>query len=249
MQSRILAGLCAALTMLAFTLAWNADASSGIKSDSKVKAKAVVGKAGADGKQTLTITLEIEKGWYIYANPVGDEDFEPNKTRVTVKAKDKVELDNKCCHFTPHVQMLRTTQTLVVKNSDPIAHNSNLQGFTNPGANPLIPAMKDVELTFPAEESLPITASCKIHSWMKGYVVIRSNPYMAVSDAKGNFTIKDLPAGKDLEFQLWQEKAGYLKNVSFKKGKADSKGRFKIKLTAGDTDLGDMKVPAADFSK
>ncbi len=60
-------------------------------SESKVKATAEATKAGNDGKQTVTITLEIMKGWHIYANPVGDDDFEVNKTSVVIHAKDKVE--------------------------------------------------------------------------------------------------------------------------------------------------------------
>jgi DsbC/DsbD-like thiol-disulfide interchange protein len=63
---------------------------AGEKSDSKVKATAKGSKVGADGKQTVTITIDIDKDWYIYANPVKAEDFEDNKTRVTFKAKDKV---------------------------------------------------------------------------------------------------------------------------------------------------------------
>jgi DsbC/DsbD-like thiol-disulfide interchange protein len=64
---------------------------AGEKSDAKVKATAKASKLGADGKQTVTITIDIEKDWYIYANPVKSEDFEDNKTRVTIKAKDKVD--------------------------------------------------------------------------------------------------------------------------------------------------------------
>ncbi len=68
-------------------------APAGEKSDSKIKATAKVSKLGADGKQTVTITIDIDKDWYIYANPVGAEDFEDNKTRVTIKAKDKVDVN------------------------------------------------------------------------------------------------------------------------------------------------------------
>lgn len=55
------------------------------KSDSKVKATAVAGKLDATGKQVITLTLDIEKGWHLYANPVGNEDFAGNKTEVVVK--------------------------------------------------------------------------------------------------------------------------------------------------------------------
>jgi uncharacterized protein len=64
---------------------------AGEKSDAKVKATAKASKLGADGKQTVTITIDIDKDWYIYANPVKSEDFEDNKTRVTIKAKEKVD--------------------------------------------------------------------------------------------------------------------------------------------------------------
>ena len=64
---------------------------AGEKSDAKVKVTAKASKIGADGKQTVTFTIDIEKDWYIYANPVGDELFDDNKTRVTIKAKEKVD--------------------------------------------------------------------------------------------------------------------------------------------------------------
>src|SRR5215468_9253111 len=78
-----------ALAVLALVLPVHA---AGEKSDSKVKATA---KASAikDGKQTVTITIDIEKDWYIYANPVKAEDFEDNKTRVMIKAKEKIDAD------------------------------------------------------------------------------------------------------------------------------------------------------------
>ena len=46
---------------------------------------------------------------------------------------------------------------------------------------------------------------CNIHPWMGAYIVARKDPYAAVSDKDGKFEIKDLPAGKELEFRLWQE--------------------------------------------
>ena len=54
-------------------------------------------------------------------------------------ASDKVTLDNKDCHFVPHVVGVRVGQTLELKNSDPVAHNSNIQGNLLK-SNPLIPS-------------------------------------------------------------------------------------------------------------
>lgn len=39
----------------------------------------------ADGKQTVTVTLDIDKGWRILANPVGKERFESWRTVVSLK--------------------------------------------------------------------------------------------------------------------------------------------------------------------
>ena len=87
-----LALLSIALIALGFIgLAFTLRVEAGEKSDSKVKVTATAGKLGADGKQTIAVTIAIEKGWYIYANPVQSEDFEDNRTTVSIKAKGKVE--------------------------------------------------------------------------------------------------------------------------------------------------------------
>ena len=61
------------------------------KSDAVVKAAAKADKPDADGKQTVTLTLDIEKPWHLYANPVGNEDLAEARTVVSFSAKDKIE--------------------------------------------------------------------------------------------------------------------------------------------------------------
>jgi hypothetical protein len=165
-------------------------------------------------------------------------------------ANDKVVMDNKNCRFEPHVAILRNSQTLELHNSDPVSHNTNVNALINVPFNQIVAAGGDpIIRQFPSEEGQPVKVGCNIHPWMGGWIVMRKDPYAAVSDSTGTFTIKDLPAGKELEFLLWQEAAGYLKNATFKGGKTDTKGRFKIKLTPGIKDLGDIKVPASVFKK
>jgi hypothetical protein len=62
------------------------------KSDSKVKITTKADKAGADGKQVVTLTLTIENGWHLYANPVGNEDFADNQTVVATVPKSRHEI-------------------------------------------------------------------------------------------------------------------------------------------------------------
>jgi hypothetical protein len=49
-----------------------------------VKIKATADK-GKDGSRIIKLTLSVADGWYIYANPVGNEDLAPNATTVKIK--------------------------------------------------------------------------------------------------------------------------------------------------------------------
>ncbi len=64
---------------------------AGGRSDAEVKVQAAGTKPDATGQQVITITLDINKDWHIYANPVGNEDFEQARTLVSVKAAAKPE--------------------------------------------------------------------------------------------------------------------------------------------------------------
>lgn len=154
-----------------------------------------------------------------------------------------VTLDNKNCRFEPHVLPVLLTQTLEIKNSDPVGHNSNISPLGDAAANPLISANASVTHKFNRAQSVGQPVSCNIHPWMKAWVLPRDNPYVAVSDDNGEFEIKNLPAGTELEFQVWQEKSGYVDTKDWPKGK------FKMKVKEGDNDLGDVKLPAKLFAK
>jgi plastocyanin len=159
-----------------------------------------------------------------------------------------VEIDNKGCRFEPHIVVVKTGQQLVIKNSDTVGHNSNVTAIKNPSSNSLIPAGESTPVMFSVEEAYPVSVSCNIHPWMKAYVVVRGNPYAAVTKADGSFEIVGVPVG-DIELQLWHEKAGNLAAVTTAKGKADKKGRLKVKVEAAGTDLGEIPVEAAAFKK
>src|SRR5262245_55996688 len=61
------------------------------KSDAVVKGEAKADKAADDGTQVVTITLKIDEGWHLYANPVGNEDLADNQVSVAVKSKNKLQ--------------------------------------------------------------------------------------------------------------------------------------------------------------
>jgi len=159
-----------------------------------------------------------------------------------------VVLDNKDCRFEPHVGFAQTEQTLTIKNSDPIGHNSNIATMKNSPSNSLIPSKGSSDVTFSRDEAIPAAVTCNIHPWMKAYLVIRPNPYGAVSGKDGSFVIENLPVGEELEFQLWHEKGGYLDEFKIGGKKTDAKrGRIDFTVESGDTDLGDIVIDAKVF--
>jgi len=161
--------------------------------------------------------------------------------------KADVLLDNNKCRFEPHVVLMRTTQTLVVGNSDAVSHNSKIDTFVNPAINYTVPAKGKLEHRFTIAERLPSRVSCSIHPWMTGWLLIKDNPYMGVSDKDGKLLIKNIPVG-EWTFQFWQEKAGYLREV---KQNGDAKewrrGRVDITIKPGVNDLGEIKVAPTLF--
>ena len=92
-------------------------------------------------------------------------------------------VDNHGCRFEPHISILRVGQTLVVKNSDPVGHNTKADAFKNTSFNDLIPAGGEIKKIWDQAEVLPVKIGCSIHTWMGGYVLVRANPYAAVTDA------------------------------------------------------------------
>ena len=83
---------------------------------------------------------------------------------------------------------------------------------------------------------------------MRGYVLIRSNPYMAKTDRDGRFAIENLPVGQHT-FRLWHERAGYLRNVRIGSHTTDSKGRLSVAIVKGRNELADAQLPTNMFAR
>lgn len=161
----------------------------------------------------------------------------------------EVVFDQKQCIFLSHVTGVQVGQTLKILNSDPIGHNTNISPPADTGANVLLPGGGSADYKFSRQQDTPVAVQCNIHPWMKSYVLPRKDPYFAVTDAQGKFNIKQLPAGEELEFQLWQESAaGGPKGELVVPGLTDTKGRFKRTIPAdGVLDLETISIPAAAF--
>ncbi|MFM7137626.1 MAG: hypothetical protein ACKO1M_11240, partial [Planctomycetota bacterium] len=249
--------------LLALAVAWSLVAPAGADDWGTLKGRFVLGGELA-GPAALTVDKDVEvcgrhklvaeelvigegKGVANVVVFVRDKKVKV-KPEVAAAAKEaKPVLDNQNCRFEPHVLFVQAGQELTIKNSDTVGHNSNIATVKNAPSNNLIPAGGEVKAKFSADEAVPAQVTCNIHPWMKGWLVVRDNPYAAVSKADGSFEIADLPA-EEIELQFWHEKAGYLGEMTIG-GKKETvkKGRMKKAIKAGDNNLGEIVLDAGLF--
>lgn len=226
-----------------FVFGGDAPAAAELKADKDVE---VCGKHKLVAEE---LVVGADKGIANVVVYVRDKGVKVNPELASASAAQKPELDNKDCRFEPHVQFVQTGQELVIKNSDTVGHNSNVATVKNPPSNNLIPAGGQTTVKFSSDEAIPAQVTCNIHPWMKAWLVVRPNPYAAVSKADGSFEIKGAPAG-EVELQFWHEKAGYIGEMTIG-GKAEkaAKGRKKVTVAAAGTDLGEIVLAPGVFQK
>ena len=201
------------------------------------------------GKQVLAEELVVDpttKGirdvviYLITKYPAGDPKWEHADYLANAAGQNEIPFDQKACIFLSHVHVMRSTQTLLIKNSDDVGHNTSIN--PSPGSkakafNELLPNFGSTTYNPVGESNLPNPVSCSIHPWMSAFILTRNNPYYAVTQPNGTFQIANVPAGVELEFAVWQQKAGFLGTVKVAedgaapKDETWKKGRFKRTLT------------------
>ena len=142
--------------------------------------------------------------------------------------KEAAMLDQKGCQYSPHVIAVMVGQPLKVKNSDPFLHNVHTLPEKNEGENKAQPNVDQGTKLKTPKEAEAFRVKCDVHPWMGAWVVVLDNPYFAMTDKDGKFTLpKGLPDG-DYVLTAWHEKFGTQDaKVSVKGGKATTDFKFK----------------------
>lgn len=124
-----------------------------------------------------------------------------------VKPKDdNFVLDQSKCVYIPHILVVKRNGNVELKNSDDVAHNVHIYAQKNPSPNLNVPPGTASPYKPKAEEKIKV--GCDIHPWMSAYIYVTNNPnYVAVTNDKGTFSIKDIPAGK-YKVSFWHEELG-----------------------------------------
>ena len=120
---------------------------------------------------------------------LGDRNYPIPRTPITI--------DQKGCRFVPHVAAAMAGQGVHFTNSDNTRHNVHMTPSApgnnafdvsqNAHADPVTRYFESPELMMPIR--------CNNHPWMHSYLNILANPFFAVTDRDGRFSIKGLPSG------------------------------------------------------
>jgi hypothetical protein len=179
-----------------------------------------------------------------------------NASRVHETAAPSDEplvFDQKTCIFLTHVMGATVGQPIEIKNSDPVGHNTKVEGRNT--FNQTIPARGGVAWATQKEEPVPAYVRCSIHPWMVSYILARNNLYFAITTQDGSFEIPNLPAGEEVEIQFWHEHAAGAQGalvVDAPEAKAlkwSRNGRIKVHLQEGEPLEINIVVPPTAFKE
>ncbi len=106
--------------------------------------------------------------------------------------------------FVPHVLPVLVGSTVDFPNTDTVNHNVFAPPKCAKQFNLGTYAKGVVKhVTFDNVGDVPLL--CNVHAEMSAYVLVLENPYFATTDKRGEFVIKNVPAGK-YRLKLWHEK-------------------------------------------
>ena len=117
-----------------------------------------------------------------------------------------VVIANSRCSFSPRIAAGRVGQQLVLRNDDPILHNTHLTLDTRTFMNvALVPAGRPVgkPLTKPGIYQV----KCDVHNFMTAAVLAFHHSFFSVTDETGAFRISHLPPG-DHVVTIWHNTLG-----------------------------------------
>lgn len=155
----------------------------------------------------------------VFIEKVGDNDFAPPTEHAVV---DQLNLT-----YVPRVVAIQKGTVVDFPNSDAVRHNV----FSPPTAAfqfnlGTYPTGVVKEVPFDVLGETPLL--CNVHAEMAGYIVAFENPYFAITDKDGNYTIEGVPPGNYV-VKTWHEKLKEIsQEVTVEAGKAAT-ANFELK--------------------
>lgn len=153
---------------------------------------------------------------------------------VRMKPWAPVPLANDKCTFAPRVQWVPVSTAVLLKNPGVADHR--------------VRAWRESSVTFdvtlaPGNEGVrrPMVnagfykINCEQHLWERSWLYVSENPYVAITNEKGEFEIKDVPSG-NYSLRAWHE--GWTIKGKDKQGRTEFQPReevIRVKVRSEDT--------------
>lgn len=185
----------------------------------------VTGKVAFTGTAPAAATIDMNADPYCagqHSEPVMTEEVVVNDgtlQNVFVYVKEGLEgktfdtptapviLDQKGCHYTPHVFGVQVNQGVEIVNSDSTLHNVHGMPKESKEFNLGMP-IQGMKLTRKFDKpEVMVKFKCDVHPWMNAYAGVLTHPFYAVTGKEGTFKLENLPAG-DYTIEAWHEKYG-----------------------------------------
>ena len=140
-------------------------------------------------------------------------------------------MDQKGCHYEPHVFGIQVGQPFKILNSDGILHNVHALPKINKPFNKAMPAtVTETTTKFDKDEGM-FQIKCDVHPWMTAYAAVLTHPFYSVTGKDGKFNIQNLDPGT-YQIEAWHEKLGTQK-ATVTVGASDTKTQdFKFSAPA-----------------
>jgi len=119
--------------------------------------------------------------------------------------KEPVEIDQKMCHFEPHVRVIPAGGKVVFLNSDGVSHNIHTYANKNDSFNKTVAPGSKEECTLAKGDKVQV--KCDIHDWMSAWVYVADTSHFAITKDDGAFEIPGLKPGK-YKVEVWHERFG-----------------------------------------
>ena len=150
-------------------------------------------------KGTVTAQgIRSPEGIVVYIDTIAGKTFPPPKEHAV--------MDQKKLTFIPHIMPVLKGTTVDFLNSDSVGHNvywpsvgGNKKLAHNLGTWP-----QGVKKSFTFDDLGAVPLLCNVHPEMSAYIFVTPTPYFAVTNAQGEYSIKDVPPGK-YTLKTWSE--------------------------------------------
>ena len=104
------------------------------------------------------------------------------------------------CHIPKYVIGVRNGESLLLENKDPIRHEVATYEFSKRGADqksnrPVDKNSSQFRDVFVKHDTKEFLLKCNLHPFLQTRGTMVDNPYYAISDKEGNFSIENIPPG------------------------------------------------------